>query len=176
MRNPRGRNERRRHTPGPDPPPPTAAGTKVGKLNATDRDQPETNHVKIRYTLLDGLGLFAIQPNTGVITTVTDSLDREVKPDTLSHVLSSYPASTLWLLPPPQTKDKYLVTVKIQDMAGASSGLFNTGTATIVVGDINDNPPTFEKASVSGQHTQGGVWNLLDFSLDFSPLFSTTSA
>ncbi|XP_011617136.2 desmocollin-2-like [Takifugu rubripes] len=98
------------------------AGTTVGKINATDRDQPGTNHVKIRYTLLDGLNLFSIQPNTGVITTVTDSLDRE-------------------------TKDKYLVTVKIQDMAGASSGLSNTGTATIVVGDINDNPPTFTETS-----------------------------
>lgn len=59
----------------------TAAGTTVGKLNTTDRDQPGTDHVKIRYTLLDGLDLFAIQPNTGVITTVTDSLDREVNPD-----------------------------------------------------------------------------------------------
>lgn len=47
------------------------------------------------------------------------------------------------------------MTVKIQDMAGASSGLSNTGTATVVVGDINDNPPTFQKPSVSGQHVQG---------------------
>lgn len=65
-----------------------AAGTVVGKLNATDRDQPGTNHVKIRYTLLDGLDLFSIQPNTGVITTVTDTLDREVNPDKFSHVFS----------------------------------------------------------------------------------------
>lgn len=57
----------------------TAAGTVVGMLNATDRDQPDTPHVKIRYTLLDNLDRFSIHPHTGVITTVTDGLDREVR-------------------------------------------------------------------------------------------------
>lgn len=53
-------------------------GTVVGKSNATDRDQEETDHVKIRYSLLTGLDLFAIDSQTGVITTVTNTLDREV--------------------------------------------------------------------------------------------------
>lgn len=53
-------------------------GTVVGKLNATDRDQKGTDHVKIRYSLLTGLDLFAIDSQTGVITTVTNTLDREV--------------------------------------------------------------------------------------------------
>ncbi|XP_068604477.1 desmocollin 2-like protein [Brachionichthys hirsutus] len=97
------------------------AGTVVGKVNATDRDQEGTLHVKIRYTLLDGLDVFSINSETGVITTVTDSLDREVK-------------------------DKYMVTVQIRDMDGAVTGLSNTGTATIALEDINDNPPTFTKA------------------------------
>lgn len=44
-----------------------------------------------------------------------------------------------------------MVIVQIKDMAGALDGLFNTGTATITVADINDNPPTFTKASVSDQ-------------------------
>lgn len=56
-----------------------AAGTVVGKLNATDRDQADTLHVKIRYSLLDGLDRFAIHPSTGVITTTTGGLDREVR-------------------------------------------------------------------------------------------------
>lgn len=51
----------------------------MGKLNATDRDQPNTLHVMIRYTLLDNLDRFSINPNTGVITTVADGLDREVR-------------------------------------------------------------------------------------------------
>ncbi|XP_057714380.1 desmocollin 2-like protein [Corythoichthys intestinalis] len=93
-------------------------GTIIGKVNATDRDQPGTDHVKIRYSLLSELGQFAIHPTTGVITTATNTLDREVK-------------------------DKYSVIMQIKDMDGAANGLFTTGTATITLNDINDNPPTF---------------------------------
>ncbi|XP_053186579.1 desmocollin 2-like protein isoform X1 [Scomber japonicus] len=98
------------------------AGTVVGMVEATDRDKPGTLHVKIRYTLLTGLDLFAIHPNTGVITTVTNTLDREVK-------------------------DKHMVVVQIKDWDGAAKGLATTGTATISLSDINDNPPTFKKTS-----------------------------
>lgn len=55
-----------------------STGTIVGKIIATDRDQANTSHVKLRYTLLDGSGLFSINPQTGVITTATNTLDREV--------------------------------------------------------------------------------------------------
>ncbi|XP_061550628.1 desmocollin 2-like protein [Phycodurus eques] len=96
------------------------AGTIMGNVNATDRDQAGTDHVKIRYSLLTELDRFAINPTTGVITTATNTLDREIK-------------------------DKYMVTVQIKDMDGAASGLFTTGTATITLSDINDNPPTFTK-------------------------------
>lgn len=61
------------------------------------------------------------------------------------------------------------MTVKIQDMAGASSGLVNTGTATIVVGDINDNPPTFLKTSVSDRHIRAGVFRTRISALNFFP-------
>ncbi|XP_077472126.1 desmocollin 2-like protein [Stigmatopora argus] len=96
------------------------AGTIMGKVNATDKDQRGTDHVKIRYSLLSELDRFAINPTTGVITTATNTLDREVK-------------------------DKYNVIVQIKDMDGAANGLFTTGTATITLSDINDNPPTFTK-------------------------------
>ncbi|XP_034743933.1 desmocollin 2 like isoform X1 [Etheostoma cragini] len=100
----------------------SSAGTVVGKVNATDRDQAGTTHVDIRYSLTTGLDLFAINSQTGVITTKTNTLDRE-------------------------TKDKYVVTVVIKDLDGALSGLSTTGTATINVSDINDNEPTFTKTS-----------------------------
>ncbi|KAJ8267896.1 hypothetical protein COCON_G00130680 [Conger conger] len=95
-------------------------GTTVGTVSATDIDEPNTLHTKIRYTLLSGNNLFVINPDTGLITTKTATLDREVK-------------------------DIHFVTVEIRDMNGAANGYFNTGTATISLKDINDNAPTFSQ-------------------------------
>lgn len=102
------------------------AGTEVGKINSTDRDQPGTKHVKIKYTLKNELDRFAINPWTGVITTKTSTLDREAQ-------------------------DKYLVVVELRDNEGAADGNPTTGTVTISVGDINDNPPTFKQASYKAE-------------------------
>ncbi|XP_028832658.1 desmocollin-2-like [Denticeps clupeoides] len=99
-------------------------GVVAGQLNATDRDQPGTPHTQIRFNLLDGKDLFIVNPQTGVISTVTPTLDREVK-------------------------DTHLVTVEARDMNGAANGLFSTATATILLKDINDNPPVFTKPSHS---------------------------
>ncbi|KAJ0011585.1 hypothetical protein NQD34_012560 [Periophthalmus magnuspinnatus] len=96
-------------------------GTVCGKVNATDRDQPGTDHVAIRYSLLSGTNLFSINAETGVISTVSSALDREA--------------------------NKHLVTVVIRDMKGAANGMATTGTATITLSDINDNPPTFKQTS-----------------------------
>lgn len=52
----------------------------VGMVNATDIDKRGTDHTKIRYSLLSGTNLFYINPETGVISTKTDTLDREVSP------------------------------------------------------------------------------------------------
>ncbi|KAF6739240.1 Desmocollin-3 [Oryzias melastigma] len=98
------------------------AGAIVGKVNATDKDKQETDHVRIKYSLKSELNLFTINPDSGVITTLTNTLDREVK-------------------------DKYTVIVELRDLKGAPGGLSATGTATITLSDINDNPPTFSKTS-----------------------------
>lgn len=50
----------------------------VGKVIGSDRDQEGTDHVKLRYSLLEGLGQFNIDSKTGVITAATNTLDREV--------------------------------------------------------------------------------------------------
>ncbi|XP_061588341.1 desmocollin 2-like protein [Cololabis saira] len=98
-------------------------GTVVGKVNTTDKDKADTEHVKINYQLLSNKDLFAINAQTGVITTVSKSLDREVK-------------------------DTYMVLVQIKDLSGRPQGLTNTATATISLTDINDNPPTFKSSSL----------------------------
>ncbi|KAL3055228.1 hypothetical protein OYC64_018006 [Pagothenia borchgrevinki] len=112
------------------------AGSIVGKVDADDRDQGGSLHVKIKYTLEDGLNRFAIHPVTGVITTTTNTLDREVQ-------------------------DKYLVIVKIKDMDGATTGLSITGTATITITDINDNPPTFTETSYAVNVPENGKETLI---------------
>ncbi|KAM4629585.1 desmocollin 2-like protein isoform 2-T2 [Polymixia lowei] len=95
-------------------------GTEVGVVTATDRDQEGTLHTKIRFSLLTGNELFNIHPESGMITTRSRTLDREVQV----------------AIP---------VIIEIRDMDGISSGLFSTGTATISLVDINDNPPTFRE-------------------------------
>ncbi|XP_053470312.1 desmocollin 2-like protein [Ictalurus furcatus] len=101
-------------------------GTVVGRVNATDKDEPNTPHTKIKYTLLNGTNLFRIDPYSGVISASTNTLDRE-------------------------TTEKYILEVQCRDMDGASIGLFSTGKAVVSLNDINDNPPTFTQAVYKGQ-------------------------
>ncbi|XP_066575692.1 desmocollin 2-like protein isoform X2 [Amia ocellicauda] len=96
--------------------------TIVGTINATDRDEVGTPHTAIRYKLLSGDDLFAINHLNGRLITKSTALDREVK-------------------------DTHTVLMEIRDMNGAPEGLFNTATATIQLTDINDNPPTFSQKS-----------------------------
>uniref|UniRef100_A0A6Q2ZC29 Cadherin domain-containing protein n=1 Tax=Esox lucius TaxID=8010 RepID=A0A6Q2ZC29_ESOLU len=97
-------------------------GTQIGEVMSTDRDQENTLHTKVRYSLLSGGEFFTIGPNNGQILAKSSSLDRE-------------------------TQVIHPVIVEIRDMDGAPKGLFNTATAMITLKDINDNPPTFRQTS-----------------------------
>ncbi|RXN15355.1 desmocollin-2-like isoform X1 [Labeo rohita] len=96
------------------------AGTVIGKLNATDKDEPKTLHTSIKFTLLNATDMFSIDAFTGVLTAKTNTLDREAQ-------------------------DKVFVEVEIRDMGGAPSGLFTKGTVVVNLTDVNDNPPTFKE-------------------------------
>uniref|UniRef100_A0A8C3X4L7 Desmocollin 3 n=1 Tax=Catagonus wagneri TaxID=51154 RepID=A0A8C3X4L7_9CETA len=99
-------------------------GTTVGVVCATDRDEPDTMHTRLKYSILNQTprspGLFSVHPSTGVITTVSHHLDREVV-------------------------DKYSLIMKVQDMDGQFFGLMTTATCIITVKDSNDNLPTFRQ-------------------------------
>ncbi|KAM6962570.1 desmocollin 2-like protein [Aplochiton taeniatus] len=112
----------------------SSAGTEVGIVSATDRDQADTPHAQIRFSLRTASELFAIDALRGMISTKTSTLDREVQ--------LSVP-----------------VTVEVRDMKGAKNGLFNTATATIILVDINDNPPTFREAGYKAkiEENQAGL-------------------
>ncbi|XP_008071586.1 desmocollin-3 [Carlito syrichta] len=99
-------------------------GTTVGVVSATDRDEPDTMHTRLKYSILEQTpkspGLFSVHPSTGVITTVSHYLDREVV-------------------------DKYSLIMKVQDMDGQYFGLTGTSTCIVTVKDANDNAPTFRQ-------------------------------
>uniref|UniRef100_A0A452RVW7 Desmocollin 3 n=1 Tax=Ursus americanus TaxID=9643 RepID=A0A452RVW7_URSAM len=100
-------------------------GTTVGVVCATDRDEPDTMHTRLKYSILEqsprSPGIFAVHPSTGVITVAAHYLDREV------------------------TVDKYSLIMKVQDMDGQFFGLMSTSTCMITVKDSNDNAPTFKQ-------------------------------
>ncbi|KAG7316655.1 hypothetical protein KOW79_020196 [Hemibagrus wyckioides] len=106
--------------------------TVVGKVIATDKDEPDTMHTKIKYTLKTGTDLFRIDPYSGVISAATNTLDRE-------------------------TQEKHFILMEIRDMGGSPDGLFNTGTATVTLTDINDNPPTFIQPLYKGNVQENKV-------------------
>lgn len=99
-------------------------GTVVGTVCATDKDEPDTMHTRLKYSILEQAppspGLFSVHPDTGVITTVSHYMDREVV-------------------------DKYKLIMKVQDMNGQFFGLISTSTCIITVQDSNDNAPTFRQ-------------------------------
>ncbi|XP_017278035.1 desmocollin 2 like [Kryptolebias marmoratus] len=97
-------------------------GAVVGMVQAADRDDQNTDHAKFQFRLLSHTAYFNINPETGVITTIANTLDRE-------------------------TEDKHMVTIEVKDLKGTEGGLSNTATATIALLDINDNPPTFTKTA-----------------------------
>nr|XP_033777135.1 desmocollin-3-like [Geotrypetes seraphini] len=98
------------------------AGTIVGRVNATDRDEPGSMHTILKYSIMHFPGqpkLFSMHPDTGVIITISDgALDREVM-------------------------DNYKLLIHVCDMGGQPFGLTSTGSMIITITDENDHAPTF---------------------------------
>ena len=105
------------------------ADTSVMEIRATDLDDPKAGkNAILTYRIVQNvrneinLNLFSINPSTGTISTVLRSLDREAE-------------------------DRYLVVVEARD----GGGLSGTGTATIMVSDVNDHPPVFTQRVYNAQ-------------------------
>uniref|UniRef100_A0A3Q2DDS1 Si:dkey-22o22.2 n=1 Tax=Cyprinodon variegatus TaxID=28743 RepID=A0A3Q2DDS1_CYPVA len=105
------------------------ADTSIMEMRAMDLDDPnEGRNALLTYSIIKNirneinLDLFSINATTGTIYTVLRSLDRE-------------------------TEDKYLVVVEARD----GGGLSGTGTATIMISDVNDHPPIFTQRAYSTQ-------------------------
>ncbi|KAM7421623.1 hypothetical protein PAMA_015666 [Pampus argenteus] len=108
------------------------ADTSVMEMRAMDLDDPnEGKNAMLTYSIIKNvrneinLNLFSINATTGTIYTVLRSLDREVE-------------------------ERYLVVVEARD----GGGLAGTGTATIMVSDVNDHPPIFSQRVYTVQVTE----------------------
>ncbi|NP_001089205.1 desmocollin 3 S homeolog precursor [Xenopus laevis] len=104
----------------------TKQGVIIGRVKALDKDEPNTLHTTLRYSIISQTPpspvMFALHPETGIITTTSNRLDRE-------------------------TIESYVLIIGVRDMPGQRSFLSSTGTVSITVTDVNDNPPTFVQKS-----------------------------
>ncbi|XP_024136185.1 cadherin-7 isoform X2 [Oryzias melastigma] len=96
-------------------------GTTVAQVTATDADDPMFgNNAKLIYSILQGEPYFSVEPKTGIVVTSWPDLDRE-------------------------TRDEYLVVIQVKDMLGLSGGYSSSTTLTVILTDVNDNGPTFQR-------------------------------
>ncbi|KAE8598637.1 hypothetical protein XENTR_v10016886 [Xenopus tropicalis] len=104
----------------------TKQGVIIGRVKALDKDEPNTLHTTLRYSIISQTPpspvMFALHPEAGIITTTSNRLDREIA-------------------------DSYVLIIECRDMPGQRSFLSSTGTVSITVTDVNDNAPTFVQKS-----------------------------
>ncbi|XP_072324160.1 neural-cadherin isoform X1 [Scyliorhinus torazame] len=108
------------------------ADTSIMEMIATDLDDPKIGqNAVLIYRIIQNvrneinLNLFSINSSTGTIYTVLGSLDRE-------------------------KENRYLVVIEAQD----GGGLTGTGTATILVTDVNDHAPVFRQSLFRAKITE----------------------
>ncbi|XP_076601796.1 cadherin-7-like [Chaetodon auriga] len=98
-------------------------GTSVVTVVATDADDPTYgNSARLIYSIVQGQPYFSVEPKTGVVRTALADMDREVQ-------------------------DCYLLVIQAKDMIGQMGGLSGTTSVTVMLTDVNDNPPRFPRKS-----------------------------
>ncbi|XP_075389358.1 desmocollin-2 [Tenrec ecaudatus] len=101
-------------------------GSTVGQVCANDKDEPDTMHTRLKYSIIEQMPalptLFSMNSKTGVITLSSPQLNRE-------------------------SVNRYQLKIKVQDMDGQYFGLQTTAVCIINIEDVNDHLPTFTRTS-----------------------------
>ncbi|XP_061418082.1 cadherin-2-like [Lethenteron reissneri] len=105
------------------------AGSPVLTVEATDADDPQTNHVQVVFSIisqqppLPSQRMFTIDRSSGIISTGATRFDAEAV-------------------------KFYTLLIRASDCNGADYGLSSTGTVVIQVQDVNDNAPMFPRQNL----------------------------
>ncbi|CAM9710987.1 unnamed protein product [Lampetra fluviatilis] len=123
-------------------------GSPVMHVTATDADDPDTDNGVLHYRLEvapsdpEPALSFDIDPYSGTIVTASD-------PALIDHEV---------------LKERHFeVVVYVSDMAETEAGLSSSVTATIILQDVNDFPPIFEKTEIDltiAENFHGSLLNL----------------
>ncbi|XP_061679274.1 B-cadherin-like isoform X5 [Syngnathoides biaculeatus] len=111
-------------------------GESFMRITAVDKDAPNTDNADVRYRLKTQTAhspkdkMFSINPFNGLISTMSEGLDRETQP-------------------------KYKLIMEAADMAG--EGLRTTCTAIVSITDSNDHAPQFAFTSLSASTPENDV-------------------
>ncbi|XP_036135144.1 cadherin-10 isoform X2 [Molossus molossus] len=102
----------------------SVVGTSVVQVTATDADDPSYgNSARVIYSILQGQPYFSVEPETGIIRTALQNMNRE-------------------------NREQYQVVIQAKDMGGQMGGLSGTTTVNITLTDVNDNPPRFPQSTI----------------------------
>ncbi|XP_032823440.2 B-cadherin-like [Petromyzon marinus] len=105
------------------------AGSPVLKVEATDADDPQTNHVQVVFSIiaqqppLPSTRMFTIDRSSGLISTGATRFDAEAV-------------------------KFYTLLIRASDCNGADYSLSSTGTVVIQVQDVNDNAPVYSQQNL----------------------------
>ncbi|XP_056157859.1 cadherin-22 [Lampris incognitus] len=136
----------------------------TGDIHATERlDREEKAFYTLRAQARDRLTNDPLEPESEFVIKVQDINDSEPKfleGPYIGSVAELSPAGIILTAVADldrETQDRYELVVKATDMAGQMGGLSGSTTVTIVITDVNDNPPRFPQKMYQFSVSEGAA-------------------
>uniref|UniRef100_A0A9J7Z7J3 Cadherin 22 n=1 Tax=Cyprinus carpio carpio TaxID=630221 RepID=A0A9J7Z7J3_CYPCA len=136
----------------------------TGDIHATERlDREEKTFYTLRAQARDRLTDAPLEPESEFVIKVQDINDSEPKFLEGPYIGSVAELSPIGVIRTAvadldrETQDRYELVVKATDMAGQMGGLSGSTTVTIVITDVNDNPPRFPQKMYQFSVSEGAA-------------------